>query len=412
MTKYELKECRICGSKVKQFLDLGNSHPPEEFRTKQELKRPIKTVPLGLSYCPKCGQVQLSHEMPADMMYKQNYFYDYSITKTADKHYSELLNRIEEVKTIKGSIFVDIGSNTGKLLELAKEKGAKIQGVDPSPKPIRIAREKGIPTIGSYFGKSAAHKILIDRGQADIISCNNVFDHVSDLNKFMEGISMLLVVDGIFVIEDPYFLTFYKTLNHTVYHQQIDYILIKPFNKFFESHGMEIFDCERIPYHGGSIRLFVGFKGAHKVSRHVRDFIREEEKTVLKNEARNLERFAWRLLNQMDEMVRKITELKLNGATIAGVGMTAKGNTLLYYSDIGPKAIDFITEQSELKVGRYTPSGIPIVAESELAKRQPDYAILLAWNFSDELFKKMSVYTKKGGKFLAVVPRLKLLKVR
>src|ERR1700733_9141744 len=112
--KYSLDNCRICKTKVIRFLDLGATHPPEEFRTKEQLGNPIETFPLGLSYCPACGEVQLSHEIPPDIMYKQNYFYDYSITKTGEKHWTELAQLIHKRYNLgKGDLVVDVGSNTG-----------------------------------------------------------------------------------------------------------------------------------------------------------------------------------------------------------------------------------------------------------------------------------------------------------
>lgn len=407
--EYKLNNCRICNADVIRFLDLGATHPPEEFRTKEELSKPIVTYPLGLSYCTKCWEVQLSHEIPADVMYKQNYFYDYSITKQGNKHYTDLANIINErYKLTKDDLVIDVGSNTGKLLYIFQNMGVKILGIDPATKLVLIARDNGIPTIDSYFGPKVANDVVKEHGQARIITCNNVFDHVSDLHEYMDGLNILLKKDGVFIAEVPYFATFVKTLNHVVYHQQLDYVLVKSFSKLFEQHNMEIIDCEKIPYHGGSLRLYAAFKGQHKVSEHVNEFIKEEE-GLFKDRIKVLESFATAVLNQRDEMVKKLKELKTSGKSIAGVGMSAKGNVLLFYSGIGKETIDFITEKSELKIGRYTPSGIPILKEQELIDRKPDYGLLLAWNFTSEVLENLKEYTTSGGKFIVPIPKMKVI---
>jgi SAM-dependent methyltransferase len=410
MEKFYVDKCRICGSKIKPFLNLGGTHPPEEFRKKSELKKPIKTVPLGLAYCSKCGEVQLSHEMPADMMYKDNYFYDYSITKTGEKHWTEIAKLLyKKYHLSKSDFVVDIGSNTGKLLSIFKRFGVGILGIDPADKQVRIARQRGIPTINAYFTNAVAKNVVKKYGKAHVITCTNVFDHVPDLYDFTRGVATLMKSDGVFIIEVPYFATFYKTLGHVVYHQQIDYLLVGPFTKLFNACGLQIIDCQKIPMHGGSIRIFVAFKGKYDVSPHVGQFIREEN-ALFKNREKALKSFASKVLKQRDDLKNLLKRLKKQGKSIGAVGASAKGNTLLYYSRLGPETIDFITEKSSLKVGRYTPLGVPVVKDEVLIKEKPDYAVLLAWNFTKEIANNLKGYTKSGGKFIVPIPRIKIMK--
>lgn len=409
MEKYLLERCRICNSKVTKFLSLGGTHPPEEFRRKSELGKKIVTFPLGLSYCPNCGQVQLSYEIPPDVIYKQNYFYEYSITKQSDTHYTGLANEIMgRYGLTKNDLVVDVGSNTGKLLWIFQNMGTRILGVDPATKLVRIARKNGIPTIDAYFGEPVAKRIVKKYGKAKAITANNVFDHVTDLYAFMKGIRVLLDYDGVFVIEVPYFETFVKTLNHVIYHQQLDYVLLKVFRRLFDANGMEIIDCEKIPYHGGSVRIFTAFRGEHRVSEHVAQFIREEEETF-KDQKKTLRKFAHDVLAQRDDLAKLLKKLKAQGKSIAATGASAKGNVLLFYSGIGPETIDFITEKSKLKIGRYTPLGIPIVKQDVLFKKKPDYAVNLAWNFNEEILAGFRDYIKAGGKFIIPIPKLRVV---
>ena len=404
-----MKNCRICNALTKQFLDLGATHPPEEFRTKKQLDNKISEYPLGLSFCAECGQVQLSSKIPPDVMYRQNYFYDYSVTTTGFTHWEDYAKTvIKKYGVGKKDLVVDIGSNTGTLLLLFKSLGIPILGIDPATKLVKIARKRGVPTIGSYFGAKAARKAVKNFGQAKVITCNSVFDHVDDLYEYMDGIPILLDPKGIFIVEVPYFGSMVQTLDHVVYHQQIDYLLVKPFSYLFAKYNMEIVDCQEFKLHGGSIRLYMGFKGAHKVSLSVAKTIKEEEK-LFKNREKVLADFAKGILRQRDDMVLLLKKLKKQGKSIAAVGASAKGNILLYYSNIGPDVIDFLTEKSSLKIGRYTPNGIPVVDDKELIKRQPDYALLLAWNFQKEILKNLQEYTKKGGKFIVPIPVLTII---
>lgn len=405
-----MKPCRICGARVKKFLDLGATPPPEELRTKKELKEKIVTYPLGLAYCSRCGEIQLSFEIPPDIMYKENYFYDYSLTKTGLIHWNQLARLIyKKYKLTKKDLVVDIGSNTGSLLDIFKQLGTRILGVDPATNLVEIARRRGIPTINDYFMPTVAKDIVKKYGQATIITCNNTFDHVDDLNDFMRAIVRLMTSDGVCIIEVPYFMNFVKNITHVVYHQQIDYLLVTPFARLFKRWKTEVIDCEKIPFHGGSIRLFVGFAGKHPVSPRVAGFMREEQR-LFKNRLAVLARFAKRVLVQRDELVAMVSKLKKKGKSIAAVGASAKGNILLAYSGLGPETVDFLTEKSPLKIGRYTPSGIPVTDDSELLKKQPDYALLLAWNFREEVLKNLFRYTKAGGKFILPIPKPIILK--
>lgn len=407
---YEIKQCRICKAETKRFLDIGRTHPPEEFRTESELQKPIVTFQLGLSYCTKCGQVQLTSEIPPDIMYKENYFYDYSVTQTGLKHWTALANTLYKTYNLKDNdLVVDIGSNTGTLLEIFKGMGIEILGIDPADKQVKIANDRGIETINAYFGPKVAQEALGKYGKAKMITCNNVFDHVHDLYEFMDGIKILLSDDGVFVAEVPYFYSFVKTLGHVVYHQQLDYLLVKPFMQLFENVGMELIDCEDIPFHGGSIRIHVAFKGKHAVSPHVAEFVKREDELIFNDEPKALAEFARQILEQKDELRKTLLDLKSKGKSIAAVGASAKGNVLLFYCGIGPDIIDFMTEKSSLKVGRYTPSGIPVVEDSELIRRKPDYAVLLAWNFRDEVFKNLNEYTKNGGRFIIPIPKVEIV---
>jgi 2-polyprenyl-3-methyl-5-hydroxy-6-metoxy-1,4-benzoquinol methylase len=404
-----MQSCRLCNKRIKKFLSL-ESHPlPEEFRSKKQINDLVKRYPLGLSYCLSCGHVQLSDIVDPAEIYRKNYFYDYSVTEEGVKHWKSLAQSIiRKYKLTDKDLVVDIGSNTGMLLSLFKTSHAKVLGVDPAIKQVSIAGQKGIETVNDFFSPEVAEKIVEEFGKARVIICTNTFDHVDDLSDFTHGIVKLMDRDGVFIIEVPYFLKMIQSLTHVVYHQQIDYICLKPLVHFFRQFGMEIFDAEEISMHGGSIRLSVGVKKQHSVSRFVINLIDREEE-VFTDWDIILEGFAARILSQRDQLRNTILDLKAKGATIGAAGASAKGITLLNYCGLDRKHIEFISEKSPLKIGRFTPSGIPVVSDGELLLINPDYVLVLAWNFCNEVMKNLAKYKKSGGKFIIPIPKIKII---
>lgn len=397
--------CRLCQGKTKKLLNLGKTPPPEEFRTKAQLNNPLHLYPLGLSYCLECGHVQLNSKIPSDIIYKQNYFYDYSVTKTGLKHWTNLANLLSKRYNLSSSdLVVDIGSNTGALLAIFKNK-TRILGIDPANKLTKIAKQKGIPTKESYFSLKIAKNIVEEIGQAKVITCTNTFDHVDDLDEFMQGVSFLLKDEGIFIIEVPYFLKMLKDLTHVVYHQQIDYMMLQPLIPFFQKYNLKISDAQQIPLHGSSIRMWVSFQG-----RQTKRFanLEKHEKILYQNWDKTLFNFARIVQKQRQDLINILKSLKNQGKTIAAVGASAKGITLLNYCGLDLHTIDFITEKSSLKIGRFTASGIPVVSDHELLRKKPDYALLLAWNFQNEILDNLKEYQKLGGKFIIPIPKIEL----
>lgn len=400
--------CRLCQGKIKKFLDLGRTPLPEEFRLKQNLHQPIEYYPLNLSSCTSCHHVQLGDQVPADLIYKKNYFYDYSLTEKGQIHWYKLSKRIsKEYKLSKNDLVVDIGSNTGTLLGYFKLLGTKILGIDPAKKLADMAVKRGIPTINSYFNPKIAKKIVKNYGPAKVISCTNTFDHVNNLDEFMQAIAILLRPDGLFLIEVPYFLTMMQSLNHIVYHQQIDYLMIKSLIPFLGKHGFEITDLRKIPFHGGSIRIFIHSKGTKRIQNTVYQAVLAED--LFKIDHLRLPQFATKVFKQRDNLKKLLIDLKQQHKKIAAVGASAKGIALLNYCHIGPQTVEFITEKSPLKINRFTASGIPIKSDDWFIKQKVDYALILAWNFKEEIIKNLKQFKKLGGKFIIPVPKVTII---
>jgi SAM-dependent methyltransferase len=300
---------------------------------------------------------------------------------------------------------VDIGSNVGVLLGAFRANGLKVQGVDPAANIVMLAQANGIDTICDFFNEDTARTIVASKQQASVITATNVFAHVDDLDAFMRSILLLLNENGAFIFEAPYFVNLLKQNEYdTIYHEHLSYLSVKPLVGFFRKHGMEVFDIEERDIHGGSFRVYVGRQGKRPVSGIVARMVQaEEEMGIYRHD--KLAEFAAAVRRNKDELTWLLHSLKHQGKRIAAVSAPAKGMTLLNYCGLDADLLDFVTEKSKLKIGRYTPGAhIPVVSDDELLNQQPDYALLLAWNFADEIMKNLHEFRKRGGKFIIPIP--------
>ena len=399
--------CRMCGStKLYKFLDLGFTPPADQFRRKDQLKEPDVYYPLDVHVCDDCGLVQLGYVVSPEVLYRNDYPYESSTTQTGHRHWSSFSKSVvDKFNLTQADLVVDIGSNVGVLLGEFKKNGTRIQGVDPAANIVMLARERGIDTICDFFNADTAERIVDEKGRASVITATNVFAHVNDLDAFMDSVKMLLNDKGIFIFEAPYFGNLLNANEYdTIYHEHLSYLSVKPLLPFFGKFGLEVFDIEEMDIHGGSFRVFVGKKSARPVSAQVGNML-EQERSMGMYDHEKLNQFANRVETNKSELTWLLHSLKHQGKRIVGVSAPAKGMTLLNYCGIDRYILDFVTEKSNLKIGRYTPgSHIPVVADSALMEHKPDYALLLAWNFADEIMKNLEDYRAAGGKFIVPIP--------
>lgn len=399
--------CRMCQSKdLSKFLDLGFTPPADQFKRYDQLKELESYYPLEACLCKGCGLIQLNYVVSPEVLYRNDYPYESSTTETGQKHWSCFAkNVIKKLKLNTDDLVVDIGSNVGVLLGEFKKLGSSVYGVDPAANIVMIARERGIDTICDFFNEESVRQILSAKGQASIITGTNVFAHIDDLHTLMNNVLLLLKKDGAFIFEAPYFVNLVKHLEYdTIYHEHLSYLSVKPLIPFLSKYDMEIFDIEQVDIHGGSFRVYIGHKNQHGISPIVSELVKEEERLKLYS-LDTLNKFAVDVANNRKELTWLLHSLKHQGKSIVGVSAPAKGMTLLNYCRIGSDILDVVTEKSKLKIGRVTPGmHIPVVPDSYLLEKQPDYALLLAWNFAEEIMNNLSDYKKKGGKFIIPIP--------
>ncbi len=379
------ENCRLCKSKnLVMFLDLGHHPHSDNFRKDPNL--PETTYPLRLVQCQDCEFVQLDYVVSPDVLYDKDYLYESSITKTADKHWSDFVesvidktgNKPRSIGLWKHPQVLDIGSNDGTLLKKFQDKGYVVAGIDPCKDISDLANARGIPTINALFSKE--NVVSTD---FDIITGSNVFAHIDDLDIVIEDVKSLLSPNGVFIFESPYLGDFIDKIEYdTVYHQHLSYLAIKPLVKFLDKFGMEIFDIEFTKIHGGCFRCYVTRKGERLVMPIVSETMNKENftLTVLKDFAKKVE-------YNRENLMKIVLQFKAQGKRIVGISSPAKGMTLLNYTGAG-KYLDFVTDVSKLKQGRYTP-GSHLLIKSDKDLKGDEIGLLLAWNFKEEIMRNV-----------------------
>lgn len=407
-----MKTCRICNSTdLAQFLDLGFTPPADRFLRREQLDEPETHYPLTVNLCQCCGFVQLGQVVSPEILYRQDYPYESSITRSGQAHWEEFARTVVQRFGLTGDdLVVDIGSNVGVLLSAFRANGPRILGVDPASNIVRIAERNGVETVNEFFSPVVAADIRRTKGPATVITGTNVFAHVDDLAGFMRAVDHLLNERGIFIFEAPYFVNLVGQLEYdTIYHEHLSYLSLRPLVPFFRKFGMEIFDVEQRDIHGGSFRVYVARSGKHSITDEVQRLLDLEKQTGV-HSLDTLNAFATRVEQNRQDLLNFLRSLKQQGKTIAAVSAPAKGMTLLNYCRLGPETLGFATEKSTLKIGRFTPgTHLPVVPDSELMTRKPDYVLLLAWNFSKEIIRNLNDYREAGGKFIIPIPTVKVI---
>lgn len=413
--------CRICGgTKLPKVLSLGPTPLANAFLEKDEARTAEVYYPLDVHLCRKCGLVQLLDVVSPEILFK-DYVYVSSTSPVFVRHFQDFAkSAVKRFGLNHHSLVVDIGSNDGILLKPFKEKGVRVLGVEPDAAIALLARKAGVDTVVEFWSPAVARKIAKRHGRADMITATNVFAHIDDIHAVARGVKTLLKRDGVFMIEAPYLGDFLdKNLFDTVYHEHLSYFSLGALDEFFKRVGMNIVDVEGVSTHGGSLRVFARRRGLTRMKTRmdadrrgeeaVARLLRREKKQKLQSEE-TFKRYSVRILENRAKLLALLASLKGRGKRIAGYGAPAKGNTLLNFFSIGRELLDYIVDDSPFKQGKHTPGKrIPVVSSSVLSKNQPDYLLILAWNFAPSIIKKNEMFRKRGGKFIIPVPTPRII---
>ena len=408
----KVEECRICKSAdLHFFLKLGPTPLANRFIKPGHEGEPEPSYPLDVCLCKNCGLVQLGFVVPPEVLFR-DYIYFSSTSTTICNHFAEMAKEVLDNYAKKGDLVVEIASNDGVLLKNMLGKGVRPLGVEPATNIAKVANREGIETLNDFFNSGTAKKILSERGPAKVILANNVFAHIPDLNDCVEGMELLLHKDGAVMIEFPQLSDLYENLEFdTVYHEHLSYFSLKPLMHLFSKFGMELFDAKKFPVHGGTLRIYVKKKGGPwKVNGEAlsRLLANEERLGLYSKEA--YDRFAKDVEGLRRELLRLLSGLKKKGKRIAIYSAPAKGNTLLNYCGIGTDIVDYAVDKSPAKQGLLTPGmHIPVFGLDKLRTDRPDYLLVLAWNFKDEIMAQQSEFAAAGGHFIIPVPKPEII---
>jgi hypothetical protein len=412
MTFYKRTSCRACGGEsLRPFVALGPTPLANSFLSSEEEFASERSYPLDVYFCRNCSLVQLADVVDPEILFR-NYIYVTGTSETIVKHNQQYARTIVDLLNLNGKdLVVEVASNNGSLLKCFQELGKKVLGIEPAENIARMANADGVETVNEFFNSATARKVLDRYGAARVVIGNNVLAHVDETQDFLRGCRSLIADDGLVVIEAPYLKEFVECTEYdTVYHEHLCYFSVTSLMRLCEAVGLSIVRIDKVPVHGGSLRMYAGKKETYPAhSEEVVKMAEEEKRSGLTSFETYL-RFAERVRDSREKLLSLLTRLKNEGKTVAAYGAPAKGNTLLNYCGIGTDLVSFAVDKNPLKVGLFTPGAhLPVRPVSELLERQPDYLLILAWNFGKEIIEQQREYRARGGKFIIPIPEVRVI---
>ncbi|WP_285488689.1 class I SAM-dependent methyltransferase [Amycolatopsis taiwanensis] len=403
--------CRLCGSgELLSVLDLGASPPCESFLAESELDRPEPTYPLHLRLCGSCHLAQIPPLIdPATTFSEYAYFSSFSSSWLA--HAETFVDQaVDRLGLDGGSFVVEVASNDGYLLRNVVERGLRCLGIEPSVNVGKAAREAGVPTLTAFLDSGTGAAVRDEHGPADLVVANNVYAHVPDIRGFTAGLRALVADDGWVSVEVQHLLSLIESTQYdTIYHEHFQYYTVATAQRALATAGLTVVDVERLPTHGGSIRLWARPEAAAGPPSERVHAVLTAEKAAGLHEMSGYTDFAARVAEVRTDLLDFLIQARRRGERVAGYGAPGKGNTLLNHCGIRPDLLPYTVDRNPYKQGRYTPgTRIPIFAPDRLAHDRPDYVLVLPWNLRAELTEQLAYVAEWGGRLVFPIPRLEV----
>jgi hypothetical protein len=401
-------DCRGCGShNVRRFLKLGPTPLANSFLHSEQDFAAEESFPLDVYFCEDCSLIQLLDVVDPEVMFR-DYIYTTGTSDTIAKHnigYAAAVR--DQLNLTAASLVVEVASNDGSLLKPFRDLGVRTLGIEPATNIAAMARRDGIETINEFFTEDVARKVRAQYGPASAVIGNNVLAHVDDTVGFLSAMRELLGPGGRAILEFPYGGEFLERFEYdTVYHEHLCYFSVTALTHSFRRAGLSLRRIDRVPVHGGSLRVWAA-SAAETGTAHAPEVeaLAEAERQKGFTSLEHCEAFASRVGQNREKLLTLLRDLKSQGKIVAGYGAPAKGNTLLNYCGITTDLLPYTVDKNPLKVGTFSPgSRIPVLPVSTLLERQPDYVLILPWNFAEEIQQQQQEYARRGGRFIIPIP--------
>lgn len=407
-------KCRHCQNELTTtFVDLGSAPPSNAYLTEAQMKAPEKWFPLKVMVCDQCWLVQTEDYTGAEELFDADYAYFSSYSTSWIRHAEAYVRKmVERFQLGADSHVVEIASNDGYLLQYVKAAGIPCLGIEPTRSTAQAAREKGIEVIEEFFGVALAERLAAAGRQADLTAANNVLAHVPDINDFVSGFTRLLKPHGVATFEFPHLMQLVQNAQFdTIYHEHFSYLSLTSVSTIFEANGLQVFDVEELPTHGGSLRVYAQRRdtGTQPISQALTSLLAREQRAGIATKD-YYEGFQARADKIKNDLLEFLIAARNSGKTIMAYGAAAKGNTLLNYAGVRPDLLPWVVDRNPAKQNKYLPgSRIPIVGEDRIREMQPDYILILPWNLREEVQTQLNYVREWGARFVTAVPELEIV---
>ncbi len=406
--------CRFCNTPLTDvFIDLINCPASNSFLTEEELNEPETYFPLKVFTCTHCFLVQVDEYKKSDSIFNNEYVYFSSYSTTALQHAKQYVEKMmARFHFNERSQVIEIASNDGYLLQYFKEKKVPVLGIEPTGNTAEVSRSKGIENISEFFGTTLAKKLVDNNRKADLLLGNNVLAHVPDIVDFVRGMKMVLKEDGVITMEFPHLMQLVDNNQFdTIYHEHFSYLSFYTVKQIFKAQGLEMFDVEEVPVHGGSLRIYAKHENdaSKAISENVQKLL-DKERGKGMNTLAYYNRFTEASFDIKLHFTEFLIAQKKAGKKVAGYGAAAKGNTLLNYCGVKNDLIDFVVDANPHKQNKWLPgSHIRVVNENVLKENKPDYVVVFPWNLQEEVIKQLHYIKEWGGKFVIPIPHVHIV---